>query len=594
MYADPTSHARISAILLTHSTNRADIREVAAAALPLEPVRAVLELGCGFGNFSEVLARRLPAGCRYVGVDLHPPNGEAFLARVQDTGVRASFLQSRLPAHLDLSDASFDLVVASFSFYFFPDMLNEVARLLRPGGHFLALTHSVRNLGELYTWFDSVANIPPLLDVIHRFSAENGETLLRQRFDHVRAIPFPNRLHFAADELDALFAYLEWKRPHWEGHCDPERVSRGIRERAAQNGSFSLNKDDAILIARKGGPEPRLFCSRCGASLRIEEQDGRPRDVCPSCGKIHYVNPLPVAAAIVGNESREVLLVKRAHDPHKGRWCLPVGFAEVGETIAEAALRELKEEAGIDGEVVRLIDASSTDDAFYGDLLIVTFEVRRVGGEPKAGDDADEVRWFPVRSTPSLAFRAHEEALARYIDAHADEWRVLDSMRNLTSRAVREPRQGEERAEFVSDELVAMLEADREHILELWIADVRTNPATRSYATIPPDALASRGGPVLGAFGEWLSGSIPHAEFEERFRALGRSRRRMRIPLRELLASFMLFKKHLWLVGLSKGVWQSTTDAVRMLEMDRRVAAFFDHAIYHVVEAYDPDSGDEI
>ena len=592
MYADPTSHSRISDILLGHSTNPADIRRVAVEALGLEPVRSVLELGCGFGNFSGELAKSLAPGCRFVGVDQHAANGQAFLARVAGTGVDARFLQSRLPAPLELPDAAFDLVVASFSFYFFPDMLPEVMRLLRPGGRFLALTHSVKNLGELYTWFDSAANIPPLLDVIHRFSAENGETLLRQRFDHVRVLPFPNRLRFGADDLDALFDYLEWKRPHWEGHCDPSRVSAGIRERAAREGAFTLNKDDAILIARKGGPEPRLYCTRCGATLRIEHQDGRPRDVCPACGKIHYVNPLPVASAIVVNESREVLLVRRAHDPHKGRWCLPVGFAEVGETIAEAALRELHEEAGVRGEVVRLIDAGSTDDPFYGDLLIVTFEVRAVEGEPRAGDDAAEVRWFPVRSTPSLAFRAHEDALARYVAAHQDDWRVVDSLRHLSHRAVRGARPGETRTAFVSDELVAMLDADRQHILELWIADVRTNPATPSYAAIPVDALVARGGPVLGAFGDWLRGTIPHAEFEERFRALGRSRRRLRIPLSELLASFVLFKKHLWLVGLGKGVWQSANDAVRMLEMDRRVAAFFDHAIYHVVEAYEQERGD--
>jgi ADP-ribose pyrophosphatase YjhB (NUDIX family)/SAM-dependent methyltransferase len=594
VYADPVSHARISDILLSHSTNRADIRRVAVQAVNPSAARAVLELGCGFGNFSAVLAPALPAGCTYVGVDLHEANGRAFLARVANSGVQARFLQARLPSTLDLADASFDLVVASFSFYFFPDMLAEVARLLRPGGHFLALTHSVRNLGELYTWFDSEANIPPLLEVIHRFSAENGETLLRQRFAHVRVLPFPNRLQFHVDQLDELFAYLEWKRPHWEGHCDAERVAAGVRERALRDGTFSLNKDDAIFVARKGGPDPRLFCSRCGAALRIEQQDGRPRDVCPDCGKIHYVNPLPVAAAIVVNEAREVLLVRRAHDPHKGRWCLPVGFAEVGETIAAAALRELHEEAGLEGEVVRLVDAGSTDDPFYGDLLIVTFEVRATGGTPMAGDDAAEVRWFPVRSTPRLAFRAHDDALARYVQLHQDDWRVVDSMRNLTRRAVRGARPGETRPDFVSDELVAMLEADREHILALWIADVRTNPATRSYAAIEPQALAARGEPVLGAFGDWLRGAIPHAEFEERFRALGRSRRRMRIPLKELLASFVLFKKHLWLVGLTKGVWQSANDAVRMLEMDRRVAAFFDHAIYHVAEAYEAAPDDEI
>jgi 8-oxo-dGTP diphosphatase len=161
-------------------------------------------------------------------------------------------------------------------------------------------------------------------------------------------------------------------------------------------------------------PQAPKFCSACSASLREEEVDGRIRQVCGSCGKIHYVNPLPVASSILLNDAREVLLVKRLNEPSKGEWCLPVGFAETGETIQEAALRELLEETGVVGEVLALVDAGSEVNPFYGDMLFLTFAVKKIGGLERAGDDAAEVRYFPLSALPPLAFPTQDATLGRF------------------------------------------------------------------------------------------------------------------------------------------------------------------------------------
>lgn len=95
------------------------------------------------------------------------------------------------------------------------------------------------------------------------------------------------------------------------------------------------------------------YCSQCGALVAVQVLDGRARVVCHACGSVFYENPLPVAAAIVLNDRREVLLVKRRREPHRGEWCLPMGFAELGETIADAARRELREETGVEGSTDR-------------------------------------------------------------------------------------------------------------------------------------------------------------------------------------------------------------------------------------------------
>ena len=115
------------------------------------------------------------------------------------------------------------------------------------------------------------------------------------------------------------------------------------------------------------------------------------------CGTVFYQNPLPAAGALVLDDLRRVLLVKRKYPPSEGMWCLPIGFAELGETIAEAALRELHEETGVTGRVVRLIDAeSSWTGAFYGDVLVVTFEVEKLLGLGD-GRETTPKRWTTSR-----------------------------------------------------------------------------------------------------------------------------------------------------------------------------------------------------
>lgn len=88
------------------------------------------------------------------------------------------------------------------------------------------------------------------------------------------------------------------------------------------------------------------YCSHCGStvSLRIPQGDRLPRHVCDNCGAIHYDNPKIVAGCVVEWEGR-ILLCRRAIEPRYGKWTLPAGFMENGETTAQAAARETREEA---------------------------------------------------------------------------------------------------------------------------------------------------------------------------------------------------------------------------------------------------------
>ena len=175
----------------------------------------------------------------------------------------------------------------------------------------------------------------------------------------------------------------------------------------------------------------------------------RPRDVCSACGTVFYQNPLPAAGALVLDDLRRVLLVKRKCPPGEGMWCLPMGFAELGETIAEAALRELHEETAVTGRVMRLIDVDSSHGPFYGDVLVVTFEVEKLLGMERPGDDAGEVDYFPLDLLPPLAFPHNEKAIRLCAELHRDEWAIHDSFRRLEEAGAGADRPGADGAETV-------------------------------------------------------------------------------------------------------------------------------------------------
>lgn len=131
------------------------------------------------------------------------------------------------------------------------------------------------------------------------------------------------------------------------------------------------------------------------------------------------ITPTPGVLAVVARDGR-VLLVRRAKNPEKGKWGFPGGRVEPGETVADAALRELREETGVRasaGDVLTVLDVIHRRDD--GELLhhFVLIAVRCVwqAGEPHAADDALEARWFTLDEVGRLGAQAiaRVEALAR-------------------------------------------------------------------------------------------------------------------------------------------------------------------------------------
>jgi 8-oxo-dGTP diphosphatase len=143
-----------------------------------------------------------------------------------------------------------------------------------------------------------------------------------------------------------------------------------------------------------------IFCPICGTSLQTGIIEGKERKYCPRCDYVDYKNPLPVALAIAVKD-KDFLLIKRGLPPRKGMWAPPSGFIEVGETAEEACLRELKEETGVAGEIVRLVGVVRREDKeVYGDMLVVEYLVKVDNEELKPGKEAEDVRFFSMDELP--------------------------------------------------------------------------------------------------------------------------------------------------------------------------------------------------
>jgi ADP-ribose pyrophosphatase YjhB (NUDIX family) len=154
------------------------------------------------------------------------------------------------------------------------------------------------------------------------------------------------------------------------------------------------------------------YCRHCGTAVQRRapgEGDEHARAVCPACGTIHYVNPLLVVGTVPVLDDGRVLLCRRAIEPRRGYWTLPAGFMELGETLAQGALRETVEEAGAQiemGPLLTLISVPRADQvhAFFRARLTSercdpcpeTLDVRLV---TEAGIPWNELAFFTVRET---------------------------------------------------------------------------------------------------------------------------------------------------------------------------------------------------
>lgn len=145
---------------------------------------------------------------------------------------------------------------------------------------------------------------------------------------------------------------------------------------------------------------------------------GSARWHCPNCNFVLYENPKPTVSVLVV-DGRRILLGRRQSDVVEGgKWDTAGGFIEAGEGPEEAARRETSEEMGVDVSLTELFGAFK--DSPYGpwkqSIVTIHYLGRIVNGQPRAGDDIAEVRWFAAEELPEdLAFRANRMSLNNWL-----------------------------------------------------------------------------------------------------------------------------------------------------------------------------------
>ena len=158
------------------------------------------------------------------------------------------------------------------------------------------------------------------------------------------------------------------------------------------------------------------FCPRCGGSLeRRLLKTGEPeRPVCAGCGFVFYIDPKIAVGTIIKAPSDRIVLVRRAIDPGYGRWVFPGGYVDRGEPLPAAAMREAREECGLEVRLDGLVNIYS----YAGRTpVIVVYAATAVGGVLAIDDESLESAEFEPKSIPwdSLAFRSTHEGLRDYL-----------------------------------------------------------------------------------------------------------------------------------------------------------------------------------
>lgn len=159
-------------------------------------------------------------------------------------------------------------------------------------------------------------------------------------------------------------------------------------------------------------PSDVTFCALCGGAMRMRMvlPDNKRFKVCERCGFVHYPGPKLVAGCLVIEQGR-VLLLRRGNEPRIGTWTFPGGYVDLGETPAQAALRETLEEVGMRVAADSLLGVYADP---HNPIAAVAVYLARPGLEPPGlSPEATEVRYFAPIEIPwaQLSFRTTHDAL---------------------------------------------------------------------------------------------------------------------------------------------------------------------------------------
>jgi hypothetical protein len=140
---------------------------------------------------------------------------------------------------------------------------------------------------------------------------------------------------------------------------------------------------------------------------------------------------------------------------------------------------------------------------------------------------------------------------------------------------------------MLSQKFVELIEKNADKLARQWLQDVRKNVHTPAYHTFDEDLLYQRAFDMYKNLGQWLNVQTPKEQTTKYYLKYGQDRCQEGFPLPELIYSFVLFRRHLWLYILHSGFLDTAYELLRALELNNRVILFFDRALHSMVRGYE-------
>jgi len=265
VFANAAMHIAVARIIHDHSSNRQDVRSVALEGLPLHTFRNMLDVGCGFGFFTLALKGRIKKGSAILGIDRFSDYRTPYLDNCTRVGLAGQFEGSGTNSLYSLPSNSFDLVLCSYALYFFPGIIPEIARILKPSGIFVIITHSENHMNELIIFIKEIYKTLkirfhgplPCEQLITIFDNKNGMRILTPCFNLVEEKQYLSSLIFNTGHFEDLKTYLLFKRLFFipddleEGDAVFAEVIRRLHEKLKSENTFRVTKNDTIFICIK-------------------------------------------------------------------------------------------------------------------------------------------------------------------------------------------------------------------------------------------------------------------------------------------------------------------------------------------------------
>ena len=157
-----------------------------------------------------------------------------------------------------------------------------------------------------------------------------------------------------------------------------------------------------------------MYCQRCGAPTKERAIEGHRRPVCVACGAVTYLDPKLAVAVVIERDGRFLLGRRGEGTREAGKWSFPAGFVDRGEVVEVAAVREAREEVGLEVALGPLLGLFSRE----GESVVLAVYAAHAEGEAVAGDDLVELGWFTADGFPPLAFPHDRQILTAW-----HEWR---------------------------------------------------------------------------------------------------------------------------------------------------------------------------